>query len=252
MCNFEIIWYKTYFDLKAEVARGSLGVLWLVLEPLLYLGALSVVFIAIRQRTDEGFLAFLFVGLVVWKWFAMSVSQGSNSIVGHAGLMRQVYIPKTFFPLVSLGVNFVKFFIVFCLLMTALLALGFEANLTWLSLPALLMIQLLFLASVTFTISWSVCYIPDIKMVVDNSLLFLFFLSGILFDISKAPDYIRDYLYLNPVLIIIDSFRTVLLKGEWPNWSPLLIVVLGSLLLLLLSIRLLHKHDRKIPKVVLR
>jgi len=252
MKGFELVWYKAYFDLKSEAARGSLGILWWILEPLLYLGALSVVFIAIRQRADGDFLAFLFVGLIIWKWFAASISQGSNAIAGHTGLMRQVYIPKVLFPLVSLLVVFFKFLIVFVLLLAGLVAFGFSPNISWVALPVLMFIQLLMLAGATFFLAWLVCYLPDMKLIIDNSLLFLFFLSGILFDISKAPDGVREYLYLNPLLQMIDAFRAVLLFGRWPNWQPLGVLFLCSLLMLMLSMLLLKRHDRKIPKVVLR
>lgn len=252
MNNIEIIWYKAYFDLKAESARGGLGIFWWVLEPLLYLGALSVVFIAIRQRTDEDFIAFLFVGLVVWKWFASSVSQGSNAIAGHTGLMRQVYIPKYFFSCTVLLVNTFKFSIVFLLLLMALLFLGTEPSLAWLSLPLLILVQMLMLLGIGMTLAWVVCYVPDVKVIVDNCMLFLFFLSGVIFDISKAPEGIREYLYLNPELIMIDAFRAVLLHGNWPDWTRLTGVSLLSVLLVLMGAYLLKKYDRKIPKVVLK
>ena len=252
MNTLTLAWYKACFDLRAEIAKGGLGMLWLILEPLLYLGALSIVFIAIRQQSDDGFIQFLFVGLVVWKWFAMSLGQGSNAIVGHTGLMRQVYIPKVFFPLVSLMVNFFKFMIVFFLLIAALLVSGFEISIVWSALPVLFMVQLLLLMSVVFFLSWLVCYIPDVKMIVDNSLLFLFFLSGVLFDVSKAPESIQAYLNLNPMLLLIDSFRSVLLEDTWPDWQALIVVVICSLVLLGLSVWLLYKFDQKLPKVVLR
>jgi lipopolysaccharide transport system permease protein len=41
----ELILYRAYADLKAEAARGYLGVLWWIIEPLLYLGMFSVYFI---------------------------------------------------------------------------------------------------------------------------------------------------------------------------------------------------------------
>ncbi|NQY25928.1 MAG: ABC transporter permease [Piscirickettsiaceae bacterium] len=247
-----LAWYKATFDLRAEIARGSLGMLWLILEPLLYLGSLSVVFIAIKQQSDDGFIQFLFVGLVIWKWFAMSISQGANAIVGHTGLMRQVYIPKMFFPLVSLMINFFKFAIVFCLLLVVLFFSGIEISIVWSVLPVLLLVQFLLLMSLVFFLSWLICYIPDVKMIVDNSLMFLFFLSGVLFDVSKAPESIQAYLKLNPMLHMINAFRSVFLKNEWPDWQALLIVTVCSSILFLLAAWLLHKHDRKIPKVVLR
>ena len=35
----ELILYKAYADLRVEAARGYLGMLWWVLEPVLYMGA---------------------------------------------------------------------------------------------------------------------------------------------------------------------------------------------------------------------
>ncbi|RME59397.1 ABC transporter permease, partial [Candidatus Parcubacteria bacterium] len=64
---FSLILQKARSDLISEARRGYMGMLWWVLEPLLYLGAFYVLSTIVLHRGGEGAVSFLLVGLVVWK-----------------------------------------------------------------------------------------------------------------------------------------------------------------------------------------
>ena len=70
----EIIYYKTYADLRSEASRSYLGFVWWILEPVLYMSVFYLVFSVIRGQKDEDFILFLLVGLVSWKWFASNTN----------------------------------------------------------------------------------------------------------------------------------------------------------------------------------
>jgi len=248
----ELIFYKAYAELRVETAKGHLGILWWVLEPVLYMATFYVVFTVIRSGGTDDFVAFLLVGLVAWKWFAATVAMGASSIVNGASLLRQVYIPKYFFSAVVVMTNTFKFLIVFLLLLVFLVLYGVPISWAWLCLPVLILVQLLVIAAMASFLSALLPFFQDLKTLIDNGLMLLFFLSGVIFDISRAPEALKPYLYLNPMVGLVEAYRDVLLQGLMPNWSVLSMLAAAAVIVLMLSQYLLVRYDRVYAKVLIR
>lgn len=246
----ELVCYKAYADLRAEASRTSLGMLWWVLEPLLYMTAFYVVFGQLLNRGGEGFITFLLCGLVVWRWFATSVQRGASAISNNSGLMLQVYLPKYLFPAIVVLTNAIKFLIVFTLLLAYLALFVSSVSPSWLALPILLLLQLLWIAANASLLAAVVPFAPDLKIVIANALMLLFFMSGIFYDIAALPEDIQFYFYLNPMATLIENYRLVLLEGAWPKWESLGVTLILSLIGIWLGLYLLTRYDRVYPKVV--
>ncbi len=217
----ELIGYKAYAELRAEAARAYLGFLWWIMEPVLYMAVFYVVFGVLFQRGGEDFAPFLLCGLVVWKWFDSTVRSGANAISSNAGLMRQVYLPKFVFPSIVILVNTVKFLVVMGLLLLFLQVYGLPIFTSWLALPLLFATQMLLIAAVTLLAAAVIPFLPDLKLLIDNGLTLLFFLSGVFFGLDTIPEGLRPYFSLNPMATLIDGYRKVLLHGLWPDWHSL-------------------------------
>jgi lipopolysaccharide transport system permease protein len=246
----EIIWYKALAELRAEAARSFLGFLWWILEPIIYMAAFYVVFGIIFERGGADFVPFLLCGLVAWKWFASTVTSAANTIPANAGLMQQVYLPKHVFPAIVLVVNTMKFLVVLGLLLIFLVVYGHAPSAAWLALPALVLVQCLVIAAVAGLVSSIVPFVPDFKLLMDNAMMLLFFISGVFFDIGTVSEGLRFILKLNPMAGIIDGYRTILIGGQWPNWSYLGVVSVLSLIGIWFASRLLSHYDRIYPKVL--
>ena len=246
----ELIWYKSIAELRAEAARAYLGFLWWIVEPIIYMLAFYIVFALIFERGGENFVPFLLCGLVTWKWFGSSVSQCANSITYNAGLMNQVYIPKYLFPAIVIVVGTIKFAVILALLLVFLVLYGITPTETWLFLPVILFIQLILIVAVSGLVAAIVPVVPDIKLILDNVLMLLFFLSGIFFDIKTVPEDIRSILVLNPMAVIIDNLRVVLIDNRWPDIGSLAAVLLFSVIGMWLVGRLFKHYDRIYPKIL--
>jgi len=245
----ELVWYKAYADLRVEASRGYLGIFWWALEPLLYMCAFYIVFGILFQRGGEDYIAFLLVGLVAWRWFENTIKLGASSLIANMGLMQQVYVPKIVFPTVTVVTNTVKFLVVLTILLVFLLFYGTDPGITWLALPGLLAVQLLLILAWTWLVSVIVPLMPDIRVIIDSGLTLLFFISGIFFDIESLPAQLADYLRLNPMATLIESYRKVLVQGVWPDWGMLGVVVVFSVIVVLVSLRLHLRYDRQLAKI---
>ncbi len=244
-----LIRYKAYVDLRAESERSYMGYLWWAIEPMIFMAIFYVVFGVLFNREKEDFVFFLLVGLVVWRWFQSTLMSGSNAILNGRGLMQQVYLHKAIFPTISILTNCFKFVVVFSLLLLFLWICGFGIGICYLALPLLFISQLLFLTAATYLFAGVVPFFPDIRIVLDNALRGLFFLSGLFFSIASIPEKYRFYLYLNPMATLIESYRDVLLYNQWPSWSAIVSIIAVSFVGIVLSFYLISRYDYVYPKL---
>ena len=139
--TIELILYKAYADIKAEAARSYLGLLWWLIEPVLYLCAFYVLFVLVLHHDEADFVPSFLCGVVVWKWFASGIQGGAHTISGHVGLLQQVYVPKFIFPVIAVLGSTVRFIPVFVILILFLLLYGIPFHATWLAAPIVMLAQ---------------------------------------------------------------------------------------------------------------
>lgn len=247
----EIMLFRCYAELKVEASRGYFGMLWWVLEPVIYLSIFYFYFAVVRNQKDERMIAFLLVGLVVWKWFAATIPYGGQSIIAGRGLMRQVYLPKVIFPCVAALTTFVKFLFVLVLLLLFLPLAGVYPTSTWLFVPILVAVQFFLQLGIVGLLASVMPFVPDLAQVVNNLLMVLFFLSGVFFNLNNVPEHYRVYLYLNPVAVLINSYRLVFIDGVAPEWPGLAATFGFACLLLAVAEVLMRRFDKVYSKVLL-
>lgn len=246
----DIILFKAISEIKDDISRRYLGILWWFIEPVLYMLAFYIVLIAIRGRHGQNIVQFLLIGMVTWRWFESSIGQGSNSIIQNSKLIKQIYLPKFIFPCVSSLTNLIKFsFVFFCLLVFIIISFS-KPSLAWFALPFIIVVQFLMQLALSAFLSLLVPFIPDLKSIIDNLMILIFFLSGIMYDVSHLPEGLRSYIYLNPMIEIIKSYRLVLINKSWPDWKGLLVILTFSIIGIFITRILFQKYDKVIPKVI--
>lgn len=248
----ELIWYKTLAELRAESAKAYIGFIWWIVEPVIYMATFFVIFGMVFQKGGEGFVPFLLSGLVAWKWFSSSVNNSANSISKkNAGIMSQVYLPKYIFPTISVITNTIKFLVVFAFLLVSLMLAGYLPTMAWLALPAVIGVQFVLVMGLAWLVSSVVPLFPDSRLLLANIMSLLFFCSGVFFDIGKVKGTLGALMKLNPVAVLLENYRKILIGGEWPDWGYLGLALAIGLAVLWWGLRILQRYDRIYPKVLI-
>ena len=246
----DLIIQKARAGLRAEASRGYLGVLWWVIEPVMYMSVFYIAFAHLLNRGDENYVMFLLTGLIVWKWFHATLNTGSNSLMSSAGLMNQIYVPKIIFPMTNVAVNTFKFLFVLLMFLLFLKFTSGRVTWAWLLLPILVFTQFLLIAALSSLLAALMPFFPDLKMIFDNILMMLLFLSGVFFDIAKLPERMQQYLLVNPMAVLITMYRKVLLQGIPPDWRQVAWILVFSTVTMLLAVWVLRRYDRIYPKII--
>jgi lipopolysaccharide transport system permease protein len=247
---FDLLIFKSSADLRVEVSRYYLNYFWWLLEPVLTMGVFYIVFGLFLNQGAPDFVGFLLIGFAFWNWFVNSVSNASLSILGGQGLMLQVDIPKVFFPLGVVLQDLFKQFFVVALLLVFLLFYHTPKSVTWIALPAIMVVQAMFVSACALLAATFVPFVPDLRYVIGTILNLLMFASGLFFDIDTIvqPQY-RSYVFMNPMAGLLTNYRRVLMQAQWPNWWYLLEVSLASLVVLVIAVFILNRLDRLYPRI---
>ena len=227
----ELILFSTYAELRAERARSYLGLLWWIIEPAMNMAVYYLVFAVVLRTSQQDYIPFLLVGLTLWQWFKSCVSHGSYAIWQSLPLIRQVRVPVQVFPAVQICADSVKFLFILALLLVILWAYGYSPNMTYFALPIVLLVELVFAAGAAYVVAALMPFVPDLRFVIEQVLTVMMFLSGIVFSLDAVPDAARPWFALNPIVVLVDAGRGILMHARWPDWFALGRIALISLAL---------------------
>lgn len=217
--------------------RGSIvGLAWSFFNPLLMLGVytffFSFVFKARWGVSSEGghsdFAIVLFVGLIVHGLFAECINRAPMLINSNVSFVKKVIFPLEIFPWVVMGAAVFHAAISVAVLLILQLLISGTVPWTIIFLP-LIFLPLIF---VTLGFSWFFAstgvYVRDIGQVSGLITSVLLFVSPVFYPVSFLPTPIRSIVMLNPLTLIIEESRKVLLFGEMPDWYELGVYTLVS------------------------
>ncbi|HDS1581864.1 TPA: ABC transporter permease [Stenotrophomonas maltophilia] len=210
--------------------RGSfMGLMWSFFYPLMMLAVYTFVFSVVFGARWQGgtgskteFALVLFTGLLAFNFFSECLGRAPNMIVGNVNYVKKVVFPLEVLAVVNLlsaGFHMLISMGVWVVFYLALFGLP-SAEIFWLPVALL---PLLFL---TLGLSWFLgslgVYMRDVSQVVTVLITVLMFMSPIFYAVSAMPEKYRPFILANPLTLIIEQVRTVMIwKGgiDWHLWA---------------------------------
>ncbi len=244
-----LVLFKALATLRTERQRTYLGFLWWFFEPLFLMLVFYVVFGMLLDRGGPDFVSILLCGLVLWQGFGNSIRHCTTSIREAGAVLRSVRVSVGVFPLATFVVDSVKSFLVLLVLMLMLTPLGYLPNDAWLMLPVVLGVQLILTCGACLVVAAIVPLLPDLRFVINPLLQGLFFVSAVFYTFDSVPPDMRHWLEWNPVAVLIDCARNILLRAEWPDPLRLLRILPIALLLVGVGTLLLRRFAASYPKL---
>jgi lipopolysaccharide transport system permease protein len=225
-------------DLKVLYKRSFLGFGWALAQPLLQLLIFMFVFRRVLAIQIENFASFALTGMLVWTWFQASLIQGTGLITANRSLVRQPNFPLALLPHVTIGVRLFHFSLAMPLLMALLWWQGIPPTATWLALPLLVLVQFVLTAALAYPLAALNVRLRDTQHVVTVTLQLSMYLTPIFYSLQHVPEHLRPVMYLNPMVPLIEAWRDVLLRGQWPNFQHLAVLALIGAVLLVIGQRI--------------
>jgi lipopolysaccharide transport system permease protein len=209
----ELLYFLTWRDIKVRYKQTLLGAAWAIIQPFFTMVVFSLFFGKLAGVPSDGipYPLFSFAALVPWTFFAYSLNQSANSLVGNANLIQKVYFPRLVIPVSSVLSGAVDFFLAFGVLLGMMLFYGFWPGweILWL-LPLLLLILVTALSVGLWLAALNVEY-RDVRYTVPFLTQFWLFATPIAYPSSLLPEPWRTLYGINPMAGVVEGFRWILL-----------------------------------------
>jgi len=215
----EILWNLVRKELKVKYTASVLGAVWSLLNPVVFLA----VFAFVTKIFKGGILdypAFLLAGLLAWNLFSVSLSNGAQSVIGNANLVKKVYFPREILPLGTVGVCLVDFVLQSAVLIVFFVVsgYGFQLNVVWLYPFAFVALLLITVAFTMFVSALNVRY-RDVQHLIGLAVLVWFWMTPIVYAAGAVYRSLIDSrfhitawrIYLvNPLSWVVMGFQRAL------------------------------------------
>ena len=250
----ELFYFLAWRDILVRYKQTMIGMAWALIRPFLTMVVFTVVFGKIAKLPTEGdapYPILVFAAMLPWQFFANSLAECSNSLIGNANLISKVYFPRLIVPTSAVVVSFVDFLISGIILLGLMAWYDFVPSWRILTLP--LFIAIAFAASMgagLWLASLNVQY-RDFRYIVPFIVQFGLYISPVGFSSNVVPEQWRLLYSLNPIVGVIDGFRWAILGGESNLYLPGFLLSLGFVAVFFFSgIWYFRKMERTFADVI--
>lgn len=211
-------------EIVGRYKDSALGFLWSLIRPLTQL---FIYYLVMGQflgaaRSIPQFAVYIFAGLTLWSLFSETIMSMTGSIVGNAGLVKKVYLPREIFPIATIGSALFNFGMQMVIL---LLAAGVSGSLVfgWHLMYALAALALILIYAVALGLILAATnvYFRDVQYLVEVMIMLLMWFSPIVYSWamvhnvfeSHGVHWLSEVYVNNPITLSVMGFQAAF-------WAP--------------------------------
>ena len=212
----------------------------------------TVIFGKFAKLPSEGvpYPIFTFCALLPWNYFARSLSDSSDSLVGSSHLVSKVYFPRLILPLSKVFAGLVDFSIAFIILLAMMIWYGITPGYGVIFLPLFVFIALLSALGVGMWLTALNVKYRDVRFVVPFLTQFWMYASPVAYSATIVPEKWRTVYGLNPMAGVIEGFRWALLDKAAPDLSMVFISITLILIVLLSGLFYFKKMENNFADII--
>ena len=202
-------------DWKVRFFGSALGYMWSLLRPLMLFG---IVYLVFSQVIDAGngvdfYGVILLLGMILYFSFSEITGGALTSMVDRESLLRKVGFPRAVVPLsVALGAT-MNLALNLVVLGVFVVAAGVQPRWSWLALPIVLVLLLVFATGLAMALSALYVRYRDVQPIWEVVLQALFYATPILYPIellAGESQTLAQLALMNPIAALIQEARHLL------------------------------------------
>jgi ABC-2 type transport system permease protein len=244
-------------ELRSRYKKSILGWAWSLINPASTLLIYSIVFgVLLGGHPDPmgsghagNFALFLFCGLVVWNFFAGTLTGSISALMGAGPLLNKVYFPAACPPIANMFTVMLQAVIEGGILMVIMIALG-NAGPTFLLFPLILVFVGLFGLGIGMVAAVYNVYLRDVNYLIGVLMNVLFYLTPIVYPLTLVKEKLPHWAYtlytLNPLTQFVNWSRDAFYYLRWPSLTSLLGTAAAAVLTFLVGAAIFQRKARNV------
>ncbi len=242
----ELFFFFTWRDIKIKYKQTSLGLAWVIIQPVLMTIIFSFFLGNKIYKNDFGvpYPAFVFSGLIIWTAFSNGISTSSNSLVTNSNIIKKIYFPRLILPVSCILVSLFDF--VLSILVFVGILIYYQIDIHFIRLIVLFPLSIICLVITTFGMgvflsALNIKY-KDFKYIIPFLLQILLFISPVIYSLSSSKPVLNLLISLNPLYCPITLFRSAFYNNPL-DLSLIFLSFLSSILVLFFGVIYFKKTE---------
>jgi len=200
----------TWTNFKMRYYGSILGYVWSLLKPLALFCVLYIVFTVYMKMTAPHYKLFLLLGIIIWEFFSQATMLGMMGFIGNYTLIRKVNLPRIILVASAVSSSFLALLVNLVIfgIFAIFDGLSWNIRMFWFF-PLLLALYLLVLG-IGLILSIIVVKVRDMISLWEVVIQLGFWLTPVMYPMSRVPAEWRFYLFLNPMSGILEYSRYLL------------------------------------------
>lgn len=201
--------------------KGSvLGILWLFLQPIVYVVLFTLVFakfMSVRMDIDgqtHSYVIYLISGLLLWNAFINCFLSMSNIYQQYSSYLKKIPLSLFIFPLFVPVLEFIIWLVGMLVFVFYLALSGYEFSYAFLGLLPLVVAVLALAYGLGMIAAVLNTFISDITHMLNMLSQVFFWATPIVYVRSMLPDLFQDLLWLNPMSYPVHLAQLIVLEQK--------------------------------------
>ncbi len=215
----ELLFFLVWRDIKVRYKQTLLGASWALIQPTLQLVVFTIIFGRLAGVNTNGipYPLFNLAGLLPWQFFANTVAQAANSLVGSASIVRKVYFPRLAIPTASVLAGTVDFGLSFLILLALMFWYQWAPTPAVFLLPLFMLLGMITALGVGFWLSAINARYRDVRHATPFLIQLWLFATPVVYPSNLIEGHWQIVYALNPMVSVVEGFRWALLGTQPPS-----------------------------------
>lgn len=246
-----LLYQLTLREIKGRYKQSIIGYFWVILSPLLQLLVYSFVFSVIFRfpLNNIPYPVFLLAGLLPWIYFQTSIAAATLSLIDNSNLIKKVNFPRETLPYSIITSKAIDFFFASLIFLIFMFLWHVTIQSSIILLLPLFFIQVILMTGLSLLVSTFNLFYRDIQYLVILLLMLWMYLTPIVYPLSLVPsNYVQIY-KLNPMVGIIEGYRSAIFGLEF-DWGTILLSGVFSVLIFIFSYWIFKRSEKMFADLV--
>jgi homopolymeric O-antigen transport system permease protein len=248
----DLLFFLAWRNIKSRYAQTILGMAWAPIKTVISMVVFTVIFGKLAKIDSEGvpYAVFNYTALVPWTFFSSSITRSTGSLVNATNLLTKVYFPRTVIPAASILEKLVDF--VFALAILIVLMLFFKVVPTiWVFfIPYFILLMILASAGFGLWLTSLAVQYRDVNIAMSFGIQMFMYACPVVYPTSLISEKWRLVYALNPMVGVIEGFRSALLGTILMPWDLIGISTISSLIIFFSGLMFFNYKERIFADVV--
>lgn len=242
----DLLRFLVWRELKVRYAQSAIGIGWAIIQPVFSMIIFTIIFGRLAKISSDGspYALFSLAALVPWTYFSNALIDGTNSLVTEANLLKKVYFPRVFMPLSAVFAKLVDFSIAICLLFGLMAYYQVAPNWGILVLPVLILLMMSTAFGMACWLTAFAIQYRDVKHAMGFVIQLLMYAAPVVYPASLIPERYQLLYALNPMVAVIEGFRSALLGTNDMPWTFIAVGMTSSTIITLSGLLYFNRKER--------